>query len=71
MNAIYTTKDQNFSNEQTVYWFDVDGEEYGVSDQAGDICVVDCDGCPVNLSDAKNAILRTLPNHVTDEIRFS
>jgi hypothetical protein len=69
MAVVFIEKDQNWQNEQTVYWFDVDGETYGVSEQPLDVAVVDCDGCPVNLGDAKNAHLRNLPGLVTDELR--
>lgn len=46
-NATYTSKDHNSPDGTLVYWFDVDGESYGVvcSDEGG-TQVVDCDGCP-------------------------
>lgn len=70
MNATYISKDQNWQSEQTIYWFDVCGEEYGVSEQAGEEPkVLDCDGCPVNTDDGKNAELACLPDFVTDEMR--
>ena len=47
MKATYTTKDQNWNDETTTYWFDVDGETYGVVDAGHDgKSVVDCDGVP-------------------------
>jgi len=64
----FLTKDQNLADETTVYWFDVDGEEFGVSDCNGEKTVVDCDGCPVNLGDAKNAHIKYLHENVTDEM---
>lgn len=69
MNATYISKDQNYQNEQTIYWFDVDGEQYGVSEQSHSISVVDCDGFPVNTQDGKNAELGCLPCFVNDTMR--
>ena len=68
----YLAKDQNWADATTTYWFDVDGEEYGIVEDDGQgshhlTTVVDWDGCPVNMGDAKNAHLLALV--VTDEIR--
>lgn len=69
MNAHYIGKDQAWADDKTIYWFDVCGEEYGVSEQAGEISIIDCDGCPVNTDDGKNIELKCLVDFVTDEIR--
>jgi len=69
MNATFTEKDQNWQNEQTIYWFDVDGETYGVSESGPHSQILDCDGCPVNTGDAKNQYLEDLKELVTDELR--
>lgn len=69
-NVKFTQKDNNWQDENTIYWFDVDGESYGVCESSyGDISVLDCDGCPVNTQDAKNAHLNDLKYSVTDELR--
>lgn len=55
MNATFTTKDHNHTDETTIYWFDIsgssdrvdEGSQYGVSDCNGEQTIVDCDGCPV------------------------
>ncbi len=57
--ATFIEKVQNWQNETTIYWFELDGETWGVSDCNGERTIVDCDGCPVNISDAKNAHLPT------------
>lgn len=43
---IPTSKDQNWTDGTTTYWFDVDGETYGVVESEGQRTVVDCDGAP-------------------------
>ncbi|WP_147195988.1 hypothetical protein [Pantoea sp. CCBC3-3-1] len=49
INATYTSKDENFPDGATVYWFDVDSESYGVViDKDGNSQVVDCDGTPTS-----------------------
>lgn len=60
-------KDQNWANEQTIYWFDVAGETYGVSDISGNRTIVDRDGYPVNTGDAKNAHLLNLADAIPPE----
>lgn len=68
MNVTYLSKDNNWQNENTTYWFDVDGETYGVSDTSGDRIIVDSESCPVNTSDARDAHLLGLLALVTAEI---
>ena len=68
MKATYSSKDQNWQSESTCYWFDVDGEMYGVVHRGPEVFVVDCDGCPVNIEDAKNAQLKSLSDSVTEEM---
>ena len=41
-------EDQDWNSETTTYWFDAEGEIYGVVDHNGDLSVVDCDGCPTD-----------------------
>ena len=59
ISAKFISKDQNVQDEQTIYWFDVEGtknnEEDGVwgvyhtGDESG---LLDCDGCPCNTDDS-------------------
>lgn len=47
MKATYISKDQNWNDGTTTYWFDVNGETYGVVDAGYDAkAVVDCDSVP-------------------------
>lgn len=72
-NVIYTGKDQDFQNETTTYWFnvDVDGETetFGVAEKsAGEVAVLDCDGAPVDYNE--HTVNEVLANCiVTDEMR--
>lgn len=67
--ANFIEKDQNWQNETTVYWFELDGETWGVSDCNGERTIVDCDGCTVSMSDAKNAHL-TAALVITEEMEL-
>ena len=69
MNATYLTKDQNWQDETTIYWFDVNGETYGVTECCGESSVIDEDGYSVNIADAKNYHLRGIEECVNDEMR--
>lgn len=54
-NFNHIATDQNWQDETTIYWFENEnGEQYGVSDCNGHQTIVDCDGYPVNTSDAVN-----------------
>ncbi|MCR0998685.1 hypothetical protein [Serratia rubidaea] len=48
INATYISKDQNWNDGTTIYWFDVNGETYGVvhGGESWNSSVVDCDGAP-------------------------
>lgn len=56
--ATYISKDHNFQDATTIYWFELDGETWGVSDCNGERKIIDCDGYPVNTDDAKNVHLK-------------
>lgn len=48
MKTTYMSKDQNWNDGTTTYWFDVNGDTYGVV-HGGESCnskVVDCAGAP-------------------------
>ena len=62
----FVAKDQNFNDESTTYWFDIDGETWGVVESCGKSTIVDCDGCPDN---ADVNIIKALDGAVTDEMR--
>ena len=48
MEIEYKEIEQDWANETTRYWFIVDGEEYCLADQNGDLTLLDCDGCPIH-----------------------
>lgn len=48
----YQTKDQNFADGTTIYWFkDGEGELYGVADCNGRLTALDGDGMPIDYND--------------------
>ena len=59
IKATFISKDQNFQDEQTIYWFNVEGTKnndedgvWGVFQSGGETGLVDCDGCPCNTDDS-------------------
>ena len=51
MKIKFIDKEQDRANETTRYWFDVDGDDYCIADQNGDLTLLDCDGCPIHSED--------------------
>ena len=79
MKIEYMTKDQNWQNETTIYWFELTGTDYGsgiefdghklgVAEIGSDTYIVDADGTPIPYRDCDEIALR---KHlvVTDEMR--
>lgn len=65
--ATYLFKDLNLADESTTYWFDIDGETWGIVESCGELSIVDCDGCHDNESaEIESALLCA----VTDEMRM-
>lgn len=68
----YSDKDQNWANETTTYWFDVDGVDYGVVEGGPDSTseYVDTEGFPINVEDPQNV---WIPKEliVTDDMRLA
>lgn len=62
-------KVQDWQNETTTYYFFVGKETYGVSDQNGELSIVDIGNYPVNTDDTQNIHLKQLFSFVTDELR--
>ena len=72
LNAEFIQKDNDWDKESTTYWFDINGETYGVVESGcDDPVIVDCDSCPVVLSDKKNIHLNDLAENVTEELRMA
>jgi len=47
MEIKFIDKEQIWQHETTRYWFDVDGDEYCIADQNGDLTLLDSDGCGI------------------------
>ena len=78
--ATYTTKDQNWQDETTTYWFEVDGHDngtgmsfenqvFGIAESGNDNTVVDCDGSPCTEGDAATIAVRKV-SIATDDMRM-
>lgn len=79
----FTGKDQNWQDGETIYWFELDGQDvhngaifegdkYGVVEGAIDgeyPKIVDYDGCPIEGGGDEAAARRALESAVTDELR--
>jgi len=47
MKAMFITK-QEIGQDKTInYWFNVDGEDFALSDCGSELRLLDCDGCPI------------------------
>jgi len=79
MEARYLTKDQNWQDETTIYWFELtgtdygtgvefDGQTFGVAESGPDSMIVNADGAPLVDGDHEEIAVR---KHclVTDELR--
>lgn len=62
MQVQFISKDQDWSNESTTYWFKLEGQDYGtqiefdgdvfgVVESGPDSSIVDCDGAPLTRGD--------------------
>ena len=47
MKAMFITKQEIGQDETVNYWFNVDGEDFALSDCNGELRLLDCDGCPI------------------------
>jgi hypothetical protein len=66
--ATFTSKDNNWQEEATIYWFDMDGEQFGIRECGIETTVLDSDGAPVDYNEAlRSRVQRTCI--VTDEMR--
>lgn len=69
-NANYTGKDQNWQDGTTIYWFEMDGEKYGIAETGPETEALDCDGAPIDYNE--NLSRRVIENCiVTDEMRMA
>ena len=77
MKIKYLTKDQNWQDETTIYWFRLDGfgtgavfenDTYGVAETGSDTYIVDADGTPIPYGDYDEIAVRKYCI-VTNEMR--
>lgn len=60
MNIKSICEDNNGQDETNNFWFDVDGQEWAVSETNGVKRLLDCDGCPVDECNDHDGILEQL-----------
>lgn len=66
---MYLSKDQNWQDETTIYWFLVSGDVYGVRDHNGVRDLVDEDGYVAELENHNNAkIFDSISPLITEEM---
>ncbi|BDM66254.1 hypothetical protein NFHSH190041_37060 (plasmid) [Shewanella sp. NFH-SH190041] len=64
MDIKFIEKDQQWQNEQTVYWFSVNEENYGIADQGGDLTLLDFEGYPIDeCNDHENIKAALIPHY--------
>jgi len=82
LTSTFNTKDQNWQDGTTTYWFTLDGHDtgtglsfdaeridssvFGIVDRAGHKTVVECDGMPVPNDNISDIVLRECK--ITDEM---
>ena len=66
MKIEFIEKDQNWQNEQTIYWFDFDGENYGISDINGYLQLLDYEGYPIEDCNDFNGVKEKLIKLIED-----
>ena len=64
----FIEKDQDWANETTRYWFDVDGTNYCIADQNGDLTLLDDEGFPIEEQNDHNRIKAALIPHYEKHI---
>ena len=67
MTTKYISKDQNWNDGTTTYWFDVDGTEYGIVQDGPDAYPVDYNSLPIANEHEASKIIESCV--VTDSMR--
>ncbi|MAI64781.1 MAG: hypothetical protein CL600_07895 [Alteromonas sp.] len=49
MNVQHVETQHYTQNEDTIDWFEIDGESWGLNKKNGEFRLIDCDGSPVDL----------------------
>ena len=68
MNIEYIGKDQIWQNETTNYWFSIDGIKYAVSDNNGNLKLLDSEGYPIDECSDHAGILNSLLPHYCNHL---
>jgi len=70
MNIEFIEKDQIWQEQQTTYWFSVDGVEYAIADQEGSLGLLDSSGYPIDdcndHDNIKDALISEYKKHIDD-----
>ena len=64
----FTEKDHIWQNETTNYWFDVDDEQWCISDCNCRLTLLGCGGCPVEQCNDRDNLLEQLTPHYLNHI---
>lgn len=67
MNIQFIEKEQDWQNEATRYWFNVDGEEYAVVESGGSVSI--CNAVADDVTDRDFEAVLKANLIVTDEMR--
>ena len=49
MNITHIETQHYTQDQDTIDWFDIDGETWGINKRDEEFRLIDCDGCPVDL----------------------
>ena len=70
MKIKFIEKDQNWQEQQTTYWFEVDGAEYAIADQNGELSLLDKNSYPIDdwndHDNVKDALISEYTKHIND-----
>lgn len=70
MSIKFIEKDQNWQEQQTTYWFNVDGAEYAIADQNGSLSLLDSSGYPIDdcndRDNIKDVLISEYKKHIDD-----
>ena len=59
----FIEKEQDWSNETTRYWFEVDKDYYCIADQNGELTLLDSEGYPIEEQNDHDKIKQALLPH--------
>ncbi len=70
MQITFLSKEQDWENETTRYWFTVDGTEFCISDTNGYLSLLDSEGYPIeecnDHGNIKDALIPEYEKHIKD-----